>query len=35
MICEEYKEDCSEHKIAKMLGLRQLTVGAIVKRGMK
>ncbi|BAF72254.1 conserved hypothetical protein [Sulfurovum sp. NBC37-1] len=34
-ICKAYKEGYSQHMIAKVLGLAQSTVSAIVKRGMK
>jgi len=35
IICKAYKEGYSQHMIAKVLGLAQSTVSAIVKRGMK
>lgn len=34
-ICKAYKEGYSQHMIAKVLGLAQSTVSAIIKRGMK
>ncbi|WP_297525567.1 sigma factor-like helix-turn-helix DNA-binding protein, partial [Sulfurovum sp.] len=35
IICKAYQEGYSQHKIAKVLGLAQSTVSAIVKKGMR
>ena len=35
IICKAYQEGYSQHKVAKVLGLAQSTVSAIVKKGMR